>query len=179
VDGLSGVADRGDAEASTAGNHDVASGPDLARAALAQARKRVAAGPEKPVRGPRKPHVDRGAGDPQLFAAALEALVAQRGWTLPAAVVGVLDRWAEIVGADIAARTEPESFAEGVLVVRAASTAWATQLRLIAPDIVRLLNLELGHGSVTRIDIRGPAGPSWVRGPLRVRDGRGPRDTYG
>ena len=155
-------------------------GPDLARAALAQARKRAAALPDKSVRRGRKSRgVDRGPGDPQLFGAAMESLVAERGWTVPVAVVGVMDRWAEIVGADIAARTEPESFLESVLVVRAASTAWATQLRLIAPDIVRLLNVELGHGSVIRIDIRGPVGPSWVRGPLRVRDGRGPRDTYG
>jgi predicted nucleic acid-binding Zn ribbon protein len=123
--------------------------------------------------------VDREARDPQLFAAALEGLVAEQGWTVPVAVVGAMDRWPQIVGPDIAARTEPVSFGEGVLVVRAASTAWATQLRLIAPDIVRRLNTELGHGTVTRLDIRGPSGPSWIHGLLRVRDGRGPRDTYG
>lgn len=102
-----------------------------------------------------------------------------RGWQVPAAVVGVLDRWPQIVGEAIAARTQPESFLDGVLTVRASSTAWASQLRLVAADIVRSLNVELGHGTVTRLDVRGPTGPTWSHGPLRVRDGRGPRDTYG
>ena len=59
------------------------------------------------------------------------------------------------------------------------STAWATQMRLLAPTVVRRLNEELGDGTVTVIDVRGPTCPSWKRGPRSVRDGRGPRDTYG
>jgi len=50
---------------------------------------------------------------------------------------------------------------------------------LIAPDIIRRINVELGHGSLKRLDVRGPVGPNWTHGRLRVRDGRGPRDTYG
>ena len=41
------------------------------------------------------------------------------------------------------------------------------------------LNAELGEGSVVRIEVRGPAAPSWKHGIRSVRDGRGPRDTYG
>ena len=41
---------------------------------------------------------------------------------------GVFGRWAEIVGAEVAAHCEPESFADGRLKVRTDSTAWATQL---------------------------------------------------
>jgi predicted nucleic acid-binding Zn ribbon protein len=63
--------------------------------------------------------------------------------------------------------------------VRTDSTAWATQLRLLAPTVVRRLNEELGHGTVTAIDVQGPHGPSWKKGRLTSRDGRGPRDTYG
>lgn len=159
---------------------DPPSGVDLARAALARAQKQARAGgaakrSSRPVREPRQ-GTDR---DPQLFGATIDRLVTDRGWKLPAAAVGVMDRWSEIVGADVAGHTEPLSFADGVLAVRAASTAWATQLRLMAPDIVRRLNVELGHGSVIRLDVRGPDSPSWNHGPLRVRDGRGPRDTYG
>jgi predicted nucleic acid-binding Zn ribbon protein len=114
-----------------------------------------------------------------LFGATLARLVTDRGWKLPAAAVGVMDRWRDIVGTEVASRTEPVSFADGVLTVRAASTAWATQLRLMSADILRRLNVELGHGSVIRLDVRGPDAPSWNYGPLRARDGRGPRDTYG
>jgi predicted nucleic acid-binding Zn ribbon protein len=159
---------------------DPAPGVDLARAALARAQQqaRAAGGARRrlrPVREARE-SADR---DPLMFGATLDRLVTERGWQLPAAAVGVLDRWSAIVGADVAAHTEPLAFADGVLTVRAASTAWATQLRLMSADIVRRLNVELGHGSVTRLDVRGPDAPSWNYGPLRARDGRGPRDTYG
>ncbi len=59
------------------------------------------------------------------------------------------------------------------------STAWATQMRLLAPTVVRRLNEELGDGTVRVIDVRGPNVPIWKRGRRSTRDGRGPRDTYG
>ncbi len=154
---------------------------DLARAALAAARRQAKDRRTEPARGRRRyqepaPGADR---DPRPFGAVIDDLVSARGWSLPAAASGAMDRWPQIVGADVAAHTTPESFADGILSVRASSTAWATQLRLMAPQIVHRLNVELGHGSVQRLAVRGPAAPSWSKGPLRVRDGRGPRDTYG
>jgi predicted nucleic acid-binding Zn ribbon protein len=65
-----------------------------------------------------------------------------------------------------------------VLVVQADSTAWATELRLLAPTLVRRLNEDLGAGTVVAVKVLGPGTPSWKRGRLSVR-GRGPRDTYG
>jgi predicted nucleic acid-binding Zn ribbon protein len=157
------------------------SGIDLARAALAEARaaaRERARTPGKPTRR----RIERRSGDtrdPQLVGDAISGLIADRGWEIPAAVGNAMERWAEIVGQDIAAHAEPLAFDEGVLAVQASSTAWATQLRLLAPEIVRRLNTELGHGTVRRIDVKAPAGPSWRKGRLRVQDGRGPRDTYG
>ena len=63
--------------------------------------------------------------------------------------------------------------------MRADSTAWATNLRLLAPSIVARLNEQLGEGTVLRIVVKGPDAPSWKHGRRSVRDGRGPRDTYG
>lgn len=117
--------------------------------------------------------------DPQELGATLDRLVADHGWGLDLRVHGVMGRWRELVGAEVADHCVPESFADGKVTVRTDSTAWATQLRLLAPTIVRRLNEELGHGTVTLIEVRGPHVPSWVRGQRRVRDGRGPRDTYG
>ena len=42
-------------------------------------------------------------------------------------------RWAELVGAEVGAHSRPESFADGKLVVRTDSTAWATQLSCSRP----------------------------------------------
>lgn len=117
--------------------------------------------------------------DPQLLGSALDRLVTSHGWELDLKVQGVFGRWAELVGDDVAAHCTPESFADGRLVVRTDSTAWATQLKLLAPAVVRRLNTELGHGTVTVIEVLGPHLPSWKKGRFGTRDGRGPRDTYG
>ncbi len=116
--------------------------------------------------------------DPQLLGRSIARLLADRGWEADAAAGGVIGRWDQIVGPEVAGHCRPDGISEGVLAVAADSTAWATQLRLLAPALVRRLNEECGDGSVNRVVVRGPAAPSWRRGGLSVR-GRGPRDTYG
>ncbi len=116
--------------------------------------------------------------DPQRLGQAIGGLLDQRGWQQRAAIGSVFGRWAEIVGPDLAAHTRPDSFADGELAVTADSTAWATQLRLLAPQLVRRLAAELGDGTVRRVKVRGPEAPR-QRGGWRVPGGRGPRDTYG
>jgi len=117
--------------------------------------------------------------DPQPLDTTVDRLVEDHGWDLDLRVHGVFGRWTELVGPEIGAHSTPENFADGTLVVRTDSTAWATQLKLLAPTVVRRLNEELGHGTVIVIEVLGPRGPSWKKGPRSVRDGRGPRDTYG
>lgn len=151
-----------------------------ARSTPAQRARRRAQGWTPAGRSPARPagaHPDD--RDPQPLDSTVGRLVEDHGWDLDLRVHGVFGRWPELVGAEVAAHSTPESFAEGRLVVRTDSTAWATQLRLLAPTVVRRLNEELGHGTVTVIDVQGPRGPSWRKGARSVRDGRGPRDTYG
>ncbi len=90
-----------------------------------------------------------------------------------------MGRWPRLVGPEIAAHSEPVSFELGRLVVRADSTAWATQLRLLLSSILGRIESDVGEGVVTEIRVVGPGAPTWSRGPRRVSDGRGPRDTYG
>src|SRR5690606_30020124 len=116
--------------------------------------------------------------DPQLLGPIVDKLMAERGWSAPVSMGGVVGRWREIVGDQLADHCQVETFDDAVLVVRADSTAWATQLRLLQPQLERRLAEEVGEGVVQQIVIRGPAGPSWTRGPRSVR-GRGPRVTYG
>ena len=52
------------------------------------------------------------------------------------------------------------------------------ELPLLAARVVRRLD-DLGHGSVLRIEVRGPQAPSWKKGRRTIRNARGPRDTYG
>lgn len=162
-------------------------GLDLARALV---RATAKAGPAAGRRSRRPPRREGPAGgrvsgshpddrDPQLLDATVSRLVEAHGWGVDLKVQGVFGRWSELVGPEVATHCTPESFADGRLVVRTDSTAWATQLRLLAPAVVRRLNEDLGHGTVTLIEILGPHLPTWKKGPRSVRDGRGPRDTYG
>jgi predicted nucleic acid-binding Zn ribbon protein len=117
--------------------------------------------------------------DPKLLSEAMDRLVEAQGWATEINVHTLLARWPSLVGSVNAAHSHPESYAESVLTVRAESTVWATSLRSIAPQVLARLNEQLGQGTVTRIKVLGPDGPSWKKGRLSVRDGRGPRDTYG
>lgn len=159
-------------------------GLDLARS-LTRATARSTPAARKRRRKPDLPGRGRASGahpddrDPQLLDATLGRLVSEHGWEVDLRVQGVFGRWPELVGAEVAQHCTPESFDDGRLVVRTDSTAWATQLRLLAPTVVRRLNEELGHGTVTVIEVLGPHLPTWKKGLRSVRDGRGPRDTYG
>lgn len=117
--------------------------------------------------------------DPKRLGEAFEHLVDSRGWSTELSVHTMLARWASLVGPVNAEHARPEAYADGVLVVRADSSVWATSLRSMAPQLVARLNADLGDGTVRRVQVLGPDAPSWKHGRLSVRDGRGPRDTYG
>jgi predicted nucleic acid-binding Zn ribbon protein len=170
-----------------------AQGPDAVRSALNRARAAARARGLQPGAPASAPGTRRRRGlgdtlrsgaradarDPQSLGSTLGRLVAERGWQTPVAVGGVIGRWDAVVGPDIAGHCVPTSFDEGVLTVRAESTAWATQVRLLVPALMRRLAEEVGEGTVTKVIVHGPTVPSWRRG-LRVAPGsQGPRDTYG
>lgn len=117
--------------------------------------------------------------DPKPLSQALNRLVSGRGWQTEVGLRRLLETWPEIVGPVNAQHSQPAGFENKVLAVRAESSTWATVLRQMAPQIVAKLNTELGDGSVQRIDVRGPAAPSWSHGRRSIRGSRGPRDTYG
>lgn len=164
------------------------SGVDLARVALRAAKEQAKARGEE---NRQRKQVRRGGGlrsgarrdgrDPLPLGAAIERLKTERGWEMPMAVGGVMGRWPQLVGDDLARHCAPRSYdeQERVLTVQCDSTAWATQLRLLAPQLVRRLNADLGQGSVKLIKVLGPGGPQRRYGSLRAPGSQGPGDTYG
>ena len=156
------------------------SGPDLVRKALAEAKAASRAKGVAP-RSPRKRAPLRPAGDardPVTFGAAIQRLVAERGWQDTTSAAGVLANWDRVVGPEIADHCRPVSLVVGELVLVAESTAWATQLRLLTKTLLVRIKEHAGEGVATKVVVRGPAQPDWRKGPRRVQ-GRGPRDTYG
>ncbi|GAA4995143.1 MULTISPECIES: DUF721 domain-containing protein [Streptomyces] len=166
------------------------SGVDLARVALRAAKEQARARGDA---AQQRKQARRGGGlrsgaradgrDPMALGSAINRLLTERGWETPAAVGGVMGRWPQIVGDDLAKHCVPVKYdddpAERVLTVQCDSTAWATQLRLLAPQLVARLNQDLGHGTVRLIKVQGPGGPARRFGPLRAPGSTGPGDTYG
>lgn len=129
-------------------------------------------------------HGDPGSGakpsrrDPQPLGDLAAGLIDDRGWEPHVRDADVVTRWPDAVGENIAAHTVIESFKDGELVIRASSTAWATQVNLLQADLRRRLEEALGEDRIRKVVVLGPSGPSWKHGKRSVR-GRGPRDTYG
>jgi predicted nucleic acid-binding Zn ribbon protein len=160
-------------------------GLDLARSLTRSTARSTPGRKREARRTDRAPRTGRVSGaypddrDPQTLDAVLTRIVDDHGWQVDLKVASMFGRWADLVGPEVGAHSNPESFADGRLAVRTDSTAWATQLKWLAPNLVRRLNEDLGHGTVLVIDILGPHAPTWKHGTRSVRDGRGPRDTYG
>lgn len=119
--------------------------------------------------------------DPQTARSVLDAWLHDSGYSEALAAGGIHAHWVGIVGPDIAAHVtcETNETNEGrVLILRADSTAWATQVRLLLPDIRRRIEEVVGQPVTDPIRVVGPTPPKRPMGPRRVA-GRGPRDTYG
>ncbi len=160
---------------------DLAAAAALARARAAAAARGLRPG-SPPVRR-RRPAAQysssaRDGRDPALLGDQIDRLMLDRGWRVDVSAGAVMGRWAAIVGPNLAQHATPVTFTDGELVVRADSTAWATQLRLMSASLLARLEEEAGAGVVTSLRVVGPSAPSWRRGPRRVA-GPGPRDTYG
>lgn len=174
----------------SAGKAPEPSGVDLARVALRAAKEQAAA---RGAAAQQRKQARRGGGlrsgarsdgrDPLALGSAINRLITERGWETPAAVGGVMGRWPQIVGEDLAKHCVPLKYDEApearVLTVQCSSTAWATQLRLLAPQLVARLNADLGQGTVRMIKVLGPGGPQRSYGRLRAPGSTGPGDTYG
>jgi predicted nucleic acid-binding Zn ribbon protein len=158
-----------------------ATADDAARRLLARARRAKPA-PRRRRRTSASEQTWSGAGpderDPAVLGDAVGDLVEQRQWSRTLTAAGLLPRWEQIVGADIAAHCRPERLEAGELSCVAESTAWATQLRLMSAQVLARIAADVGPDVVGRLKVRGPTAPDWRHGPLRVT-GRGPRDTYG
>ncbi|HEU0019629.1 MAG TPA: DciA family protein [Thermoleophilaceae bacterium] len=97
---------------------------------------------------------------PRPLAAALEAVTGGATPATPLARVQAV--WTEVVGVAIAAEAQPVSERAGTVTVACRSATWASELELLAPELLDKLNLALGD-----------AGPGAVKA-LRAKVGKLP-----
>jgi predicted nucleic acid-binding Zn ribbon protein len=82
----------------------------------------------------------------------LASVLAQAGIADRVAQAAVVPEWASLVGAQIAAVTEPLSVApDGTLFVAVATHAWMTELSLLEPELLRQLNAVPGRPPIARL----------------------------
>lgn len=110
--------------------------------------------PWKPLRSDRP--------GPRPVGESVERLAGRLGAPPVAALKMVFGQWREAVGEAVADHAEPVSLTDGVLVVSVDQPGWATQLKLLAPELITRLNDRAGAGTVQSLEVR-------VRGARRRR----------
>jgi predicted nucleic acid-binding Zn ribbon protein len=116
--------------------------------------------------------------DPVTAGQTLDSVLKEFRWEAQLAEADLFNRWAELVGEQNAANSNPETLTGGVLTIRCKSTAWSTQLRLMHADLLARVTEAHPELEIASLKFLGPDAPSWKKG-LRSVPGRGPRDTYG
>ncbi|MFI8101517.1 DUF721 domain-containing protein [Streptomyces sp. NPDC086023] len=142
------------------------SGVDLARQALAAAKEAARARGQavgkdrKKQRGGLRSGARADGRDPMRLGTALSRLQTEHGWENPLAVAGVMRRWPELVGPELARHCVPLKYEDDPdkreLHVQCDSDAWAAQLRMLSAQLVARLNEDLGQGTVRLIKVLSP-----------------------
>jgi predicted nucleic acid-binding Zn ribbon protein len=81
-------------------------------------------------------------------------LTSTRGWAARLRGARIHTAWSEIAGDELARHVTPVRLAGGVLVLRAESAAWATQVRYLAPQLRDRANAVLGEGEVRSVTVQ-------------------------
>ena len=89
---------------------------------------------------------------PSAIADVLAGVLRDSGLAARIEQAGIVPEWGTLVGAQIAAVTEPMSItADGTLFVNVTTNAWMNELSLMEPELLRALNAKDGRIPVRRI----------------------------
>jgi len=98
---------------------------------------------------------------PTVLGSELARILRRSGWAERLAAAQLIAHWHDIVGPELVAHCEPVRLAGRVLVVRAATPMWATQLRYLIAQLTERVEAVLGPGTVKDVHL--------VVGPLQDR----------
>ena len=100
--------------------------------------------------------VSSGGGDkrkkPERVSDVLAGYLKQTGLAARVEQASVVPEWSSLVGAQVAAVTQPRSVTpDGTLFVWVTTNAWMTELSLLEPELLRALNAKPGRAPVRRL----------------------------
>jgi predicted nucleic acid-binding Zn ribbon protein len=84
---------------------------------------------------------------------ALQDLVIERGWEKNLALGRLRAQWTSVVGAQVAARSEPIKLEKGRLTIRVEAGAWAAELALLGHSLAETAAAFLGHDLVHEVAV--------------------------
>jgi predicted nucleic acid-binding Zn ribbon protein len=93
------------------------------------------------------------SGEPEGLGEVLDRLLRGRPWGRGVALGELGRRWTAVVGERLAEECSPVRLEEGVLVVRASSAAWGSQLRFLSREIRDRANAVLGERPIREVKV--------------------------
>lgn len=93
-------------------------------------------------------------GDPAPLGASLDAVMSSLGAPTVDAIVVIHERWAEVVGAEVADHARPLGIHDGTLRIGADGAAWASHLRWAERDILLRLAALVGPEQIRSVTVR-------------------------
>lgn len=100
-----------------------------------------------------------------------ESVVGRRGPAPDPELVALRERWPAVVGEAVARHAVPARMSAGALVVACSSSAWSSELTMLAPAIGERLRAELGRDVALRFEVGDvPAPEPPARDPLPPLD---------
>lgn len=107
--------------------------------------------------------------DPNRLGSVASLLAADGDWTPHLKIAQLNNHWDQVVGPAVAAHSLVDGFVDGVLVIRADSPAWTTQLTYLIPQLERTIRERLAGLDIRGIRVTGPR--SGYRGRARIARG--------
>ena len=114
-----------------------------------------------------EPYVPKEGRPPAPLERLIGDVARRKGWGKRLEGARIHQLWTQIAGEQLAAHAQPVRLHGGVLILRAESAAWATQVRYLTGDLVQRANEVLGQGQVTTVQVITGPEPRERDGPRR------------
>lgn len=95
--------------------------------------------------------------DPAELSSVMSTIAGNGVWASNMKLAQLRNHWDQVVGPGIAAHTAVADFTDGVLIIRAESTVWATQLTYLIPQLTDTIRRNLQGLTINEIRVTGPA----------------------